>query len=489
MTTGSDPKLNLAIAAEHMLDRAAGGIVLCVGDLMLDRFVTGRVDRISPEAPIPVLAVDRETVMPGGVGNVVSNIRALGGKAHVIAVVGEDSEARFLQDLLGSPADLSFVRDATRPTAVKTRFIAGGQQLLRADFEFGRPISPKIEEQIVDEIEKHLHGAAALVLSDYGKGVLTDRVLRRAIATANAQGIPIVVDPKGEDYGRYRGATVVTPNFKELTEAAGTIGAGDAKLEEAARGVLGKSGIQSMVATRGADGLSVIRMDAAAVHVRAQRREVFDVSGAGDTVVATLALALATGAELAAAAMLANLAASIVVGKVGTASVSADELRGAADEAAGTGKLKTMHALADQVERWRRRRLTIGFTNGCFDLLHPGHLSLIRQARATCDRLIVGINSDASVQRLKGPSRPVNTELSRADVLSGLADVDAVAIFDDDTPLALIEAIKPDVLIKGADYTIEQIVGASFVQSYGGKVLRAQLEAGHSTIARMTAGD
>jgi D-beta-D-heptose 7-phosphate kinase/D-beta-D-heptose 1-phosphate adenosyltransferase len=492
MTPGSDPLPNLAIAAEHMLDRAAGGGVLCVGDLMLDRFVTGRVERISPEAPIPVLAVDRETVMPGGVGNVVSNIRALGGKAHVIAVVGEDSEAQLLQGLLGPASDLSFVSDNTRPTGVKTRFIAGGQQLLRADFEHGRPISPKIEEQIVDEIEKHLHGAAVLVLSDYGKGVLTDRVTTWAIAAAKARNIPTIVDPKGADYGRYRGATVVTPNFKELTEAAGTIGAGDAKLEEAARGVLAKSGILSMVATRGADGLSVIRMDADAVHVRAQPREVFDVSGAGDTVVATLALALATGAELATGAMLANLAASIVVGKVGTASVSADELRGAADEAAGVGKLKTMHSLADQVERWRRRHLTIGFTNGCFDLLHPGHLSLIRQSRAACDRLIVGINSDESVRRLKGPTRPVSTELARAEVLSALADVDAVAIFDDDTPLALIEAIKPDVLIKGADYTIEQIVGAPFVQSYGGKVVRARLEAGHSTtatIARMTAGD
>jgi D-beta-D-heptose 7-phosphate kinase/D-beta-D-heptose 1-phosphate adenosyltransferase len=493
MNSGTDLDLmNLGDIAERMLERAAGNSVLAVGDLMLDRFVSGRVERISPEAPIPVLVVERETVMPGGVGNVVNNIRALGGEAHLVAVVGEDSEADFLAGLMKPDKDAGFVRDPGRPTAVKTRFIAGGQQLLRADYELNRPISPKIEERILDEIEKKLHGARVLVLSDYGKGVLTDHVIRHAIAAAKHLDIPVIVDPKGSDYGRYRGASVVTPNSKELQEAAGFLGAGDAKVEEAARSVLGKAGILAMVATRGAEGLSVIRMDADAIHVRARAREVFDVSGAGDTVVATLALALATGADLSSAARLANLAASIVVGKVGTASVTADELRLAADEMGRVGgKLRSRAALVDQVERWRRRHLTVGFTNGCFDLIHPGHLSLIRQARQACDRLVVGLNSDASVRRLKGPTRPVSNEGSRAEVLSAMADVDAVAIFDEPTPIGLIEAIKPDVLVKGADYTIEQIVGADFVQSYGGQVVRARLEVGHSTtniISKMTAG-
>jgi len=485
-------KEGLADIAEQVLSRVAGSSVLAVGDLMLDRFVSGRVERISPEAPIPVLAVERETVMPGGVGNVVANIRALGGEAHLVAVVGEDREAEHLAELLAPDNAVGFVRDAGRPTAVKSRFVAGGQQLLRADYELNRPISPKIEERILDENEKRLHGAGVLVLSDYGKGVLTDHVLRHAIAAAKSQGIPVIVDPKGVDYSRYRGASVVTPNLNELEMAAGFLGHGDAKLEEAARSVLAKSGIQAMVATRGAEGLSVIRMDTEPVHVRAQAREVFDVSGAGDTVVATLALALAAGADLPAAAALANLAASIVVGKVGTASATGEELRTAADVIGRVGgKLKSGLALTDQVERWRRRQLTVGFTNGCFDLLHPGHLSLIRQARAACDRLVVGLNSDASVRRLKGPTRPVSNEASRAEVLSAIADIDAVAIFDEDTPMRLIEAIKPDVLVKGADYTIEQIVGAEFVQSYGGQVLRAQLEPGHSTtavIAKMNAG-
>jgi D-beta-D-heptose 7-phosphate kinase/D-beta-D-heptose 1-phosphate adenosyltransferase len=283
----------------------------------------------------------------------------------------------------------------------------------------------------------------------------------------------------------------VTPNLKELREAAGAFGPGDEQVEQAAQGVLARSGIAAMVVTRGPEGLSVVRPDSPAVHVRAQAREVFDVSGAGDTVVATLALALATGAELAVAARLANLAASIVVGKVGTASVTAEELRGAADDDAHFhSKLKSTAALVDQVERWRRRNLRVGFTNGCFDLLHPGHLSLIRQARAGCDRLVVGLNSDASVRRLKGPTRPVSSETARADVLSAIADVDAVVIFDEETPIRLIEALRPDVLVKGADYEIAQIVGADFVMSYGGKVLRARLQPGHSTtavIARMTA--
>jgi D-beta-D-heptose 7-phosphate kinase/D-beta-D-heptose 1-phosphate adenosyltransferase len=479
----------LGNAVDAMLQGASRVTILSLGDIMLDRFVSGVVERISPEAPIPVLAIDRETVMPGGVGNVVSNIRALGGGTGVIAVVGDDREADTLSGLLAPAEDVSFVRDPGRPTAVKTRFIAGGQQLLRADFERRRPLDPEIEEQVLRVLEIRLPLADALVLSDYGKGVLTRRVLEAAISGGRASGIPVIVDPKGSDYGRYRGAAVVTPNLKELAEAAGYAGKGDAEIEDSARGVLARSGIGAMIVTRGPEGLSVVPTDGAAVHVRAQAREVFDVSGAGDTVVATLALSLATGADLPTAARLANLAASIVVGKVGTASVTAEELRGAADDDAHFhSKLRTVAALVDQVERWRRRDLRVGFTNGCFDLLHPGHLSLIRQARAGCDRLVVGLNSDASVRRLKGPTRPVSSETARADVLSAIADIDAVVIFDEDTPLRLIEALRPDVLVKGADYQISQIVGADFVMSYGGRVLRAELRPGHSTtavIARM----
>ena len=474
---------SLAPLVEAMLDRVSRATVLAVGDLMLDRFISGKVHRISPEAPIPVLAVDRDTSMAGGVGNVVANIRSLGGRAELVAVVGDDAAARTLASVLEPASEIGLVTDRSRPTAVKERFIAGGQQLLRADYEQVRPVAVEIEDLLVAEITARLPRVAALVLSDYGKGVLTERVLASAIAAAKKQGIPIIVDPKGSDYGRYRGASAVTPNLKELAEANGASVSGDETVVSAARRIIKEAGIAAMVATRGGEGLSVVPAKGEVLHVRAEAREVFDVSGAGDTVVATLALALATGMELGEAARLANLAGGVVVGKVGTAPATAEELRHAADGGRGEGKLVGVAALTDRVERWRRRGLKVGFTNGCFDLLHPGHLSLLRQARAASDRLVVGLNSDASVRRLKGAGRPVSDEAARATVLAAVSDVDAVAIFEEDTPIKLIEAIRPDVLVKGADYTVEQIVGADFVLAYGGKVVRAEIAPGHSTTA------
>ena len=478
-------------AVRSILDHAGATAVLAVGDVMLDRFISGSVERISPEAPIPVLAVRRRTAMAGGVGNVLANIRALGGRAQLVAVIGQDAEADAIRSLIGSSDDFGGVVDPSRPTAVKERFVAGGQQLLRADYEVVRPVDSAIEDAILAEIERRLPSVNVLVLSDYGKGVLTDRVLQSAIALARSQKIAVVVDPKGADYARYRGASLVTPNLKELTEAAGGPIDGDDSVVKAARDVLARSGIDAMIATRGREGLSVITSAGEAIHIRAKAREVFDVSGAGDTVVATLALALAVGADLSTAAGVANLAAAIVVGKVGTAVATPAELSAAVD---GTGhrdlKIMPLPALIDQVERWRRRGLRIGFTNGCFDLLHPGHLSLLHQARVMVDRLVVGLNSDASVRRLKGPTRPISDQSARGIVLAAVADVDAVAIFDEDTPEALIGAVRPDVLVKGADYAIEEIVGAEFVQSYGGLVVRANLEPGHSTtsmIARISA--
>ena len=487
-----DPDGGLTKPVESMLDKAGDAVVLAVGDLMLDRFISGKVHRISPEAPIPVLAVERETSMPGGVGNVVANVRALGGRAELVAVVGEDAGAEKLESLLAPPDGIGLVRDPSRPTAVKERFIAGGQQLLRADYEQSRPVAEAVEDKIVAEIAARLPRAGVLVLSDYGKGVLTDRVLASTIAAARERGIPVVVDPKGSDYGRYRGATTVTPNHKELAEAAGAAASGDEAVTAAARRVIQAAGIETMVATRGGEGLSVVALEGEPLHVRAEAREVFDVSGAGDTVVATLALALATGAPLGLAAALANLAGGVVVGKIGTAPIAADELRHAAEGRRGEGKVVTLAALVDRVERWRRRGFKVGFTNGCFDLLHPGHLSLLRQARAQSDRLVVGLNSDDSVRRLKGAERPVSDETARATVLAAVTDVDAVAVFDEDTPIRLIEAIRPDVLVKGADYTVEQIVGADIVLAYGGKVVRAVLEPGHSTtatVAKLSGGN
>jgi len=470
-----------------LIDALPKARVLVLGDAMLDRFTYGHVDRISPEAPIPVLRVERETAMLGGAGNVASNLAALGAQVRLLTVVGADEAGaevrRLVMEKLGDAEGL--VPEAGRQTTTKVRFLAGGQQLLRTDRETVAPLKPRQADLMIELAESWMDQTDVLVLSDYGKGVLTDTVVARAIAAARAAGKPVLVDPKGSDYARYRGAFCVTPNRKELAEASGLPTDGDAAVAAAATAVMTTAGIGAVVATRSEQGMSVIGPDAgAAVHLRAEAREVFDVSGAGDTVVAALAAALGTGADLVDAARLANAAAGIVVAKVGTAVVRPDELRAAihrSDRAEREAKVASPEAAVEQVARWRRGGLRVGFTNGCFDLLHPGHVSLLTQARAACDRLIVGLNSDASVKRLKGETRPVQDETARATVLASLAGVDMVVVFEEDTPLRLIEAIRPDVLVKGADYTIESVVGAPFVQSYGGRVVLADLMDGQST--------
>lgn len=466
---------------------------------MLDRFVYGGVDRVSPEAPIPVLRVDRQVEMLGGAGNVAANALALGAAVSFIAVVGDDEPGALLGQIPAPDQAAGLTRhllvEPGRPTTIKTRFVAGTQQLLRADQETSAPITARTEDLLIQTVGSLLAAPAAadgaaqvLVLSDYGKGVLTKRVLAELIQAARAAGVPVLVDPKGSDYGRYRGATAVTPNRKELEQAAGRTARADDEVVDAARLVLARDGLEAIVATRSEQGLSVVTAGSVA-HRPANAREIFDVSGAGDTVMATLAAALSVGGDLVDAATLANLAGGIAVAKPGTATVSVDELLHALDEASGSaGKHQPLATLVGRVDGWRRRGLTVAFTNGCFDLLHPGHIHLLRQARGTADRLIVGLNTDASVQRLKGPTRPVQNEHSRALVLSSLADVDAVVLFGEDTPLELIKALRPDVLVKGADYTVEQIVGHDIVESYGGKIVRAELVPDMSTtktIAKM----
>ncbi|QJE74052.1 D-glycero-beta-D-manno-heptose-7-phosphate kinase [Aerophototrophica crusticola] len=475
-----------------LVDALPKARVLVVGDVMLDRFTYGKVERISPEAPIPVLRVEREAAMLGGAGNVANNLAALGARATLLSVVGEDAAgaelSRLLTATLGQADGL--VVEAGRQTTTKVRFIAGSQQLLRADQETVASIADGSAGKLIQKADALLRDAAVLVLSDYGKGVLTDELTSMLIALARRHGKPVLVDPKGSDYGRYRGATAVTPNRKELAQATGLSVTGDSAVAAACRLVMDRAGIGAVVATRSEEGMSVVTADGA-THLRAEAREVFDVSGAGDTVMATLAAALAVGADLPAAARLANAAAGIVVGKVGTAVVRPEELRGALRRsgwAADDAKVASLEGAVERVERWRRLGCRVGFTNGCFDLLHPGHVSLLTQARAACDKLVVGLNSDASVKRLKGESRPVQSELARATVLASLASVDLVVVFGEDTPLELIQALRPDVLVKGADYTVDTVVGAPFVQSYGGQVVLAELVDGQSTtrtIARM----
>lgn len=468
------------------VEMLAGTRVLCAGDVMLDRFIYGQVERISPEAPVPVLRVSDERAMLGGAGNVARNLAALGAHVSFASAAGSDEPGEEISRMLAAVPglDARLVVAPGRRTTVKTRFIAMGQQILRADRETVEPLAPALQADLIAHVRALLAQAQVLVLSDYGKGALTAEVCRAAIEAARGLGIPVVVDPKGRDYSIYRGASVVTPNRKELAEATGLDCRDDASVAEAARRIIAECGVGAVLATRSQDGMSVVAADGTLAHLPAEAREVFDVSGAGDTVVSTLAAALAAGLPLVDAASLANSAAGIVVGKVGTAVAYLDELAMKLRERELSSieeKVVPLHAAQDIVAGWQAKGLRVGFTNGCFDLLHPGHVALLAQARALCDRLVVGLNSDASVRRLKGPSRPVQPDIARATVLASLANVDLVVIFEEDTPQKLIEALRPGLLVKGGDYTVESIVGADFVQGYGGRVAIIDLVPGFST--------
>ncbi|MCU0837919.1 MAG: D-glycero-beta-D-manno-heptose 1-phosphate adenylyltransferase [Rhodospirillales bacterium] len=465
---------------------------------MLDRFVAGSIERISPEAPVPVLHIAHTTAMPGGAGNVARNVAALGGRVRLISVIGDDAAGAELSAALAADPNITAepLIEAGRRTTVKTRFIAASQQVLRADEETTAPLSVAGRAEVEARAIAAIADSDAVLLSDYAKGVLGEGMAARLIAAARAAGRPVIVDPKGRDFRRYAGASVITPNRRELAEASGVIVATPEDAVAAARSLLAGAGIDAVVATLGGDGLVVVSDGGAAVrHLPAIAREVFDVTGAGDTVVAALALLIAAGTPLAEAAAIANVAAGIVVGKVGTAVATAAEIAAALRQrelAGADAKLCSRAGALEQVAAWRRQGLVVGFTNGCFDLIHPGHLSLLRQARAACDRLVVGLNSDASVRRLKGSGRPVQSEAARGLVLAALADVDLVVIFDEETPAALIEALRPGVLVKGADYRIDEVVGAAFVRSIGGRVLLARLEPGYSTsatLARLATGE
>ncbi|GAB6052280.1 D-glycero-beta-D-manno-heptose-7-phosphate kinase [Magnetospira thiophila] len=460
--------------------------VLVVGDVMLDRYVHGGVARISPEAPIPVLNITRQEAMLGGAGNVARNLCALGASCRFVTALGDDSAAAEIRDLLtaldGLESDL--VNAPQRLSGVKTRFMAQGQQMLRTDHETTAPLTAPVRQALIERVRVGLESCGVLVLSDYGKGVLAEGLAAELIAIAKAAGRLVLVDPKGHDYSLYRGADLLTPNRKELAEASRLPVDNDADILRAARHLIEDCDLGGILATRSQDGMSLVPAHGDVVHLPAEAREVFDVSGAGDTVIATIAAGLAAGASLERAAALANAAAGIVVGKVGTAVTYASELSAVLhhqDLMDAEAKVLPRDPARDRVERWRRAGLKVGFTNGCFDLLHPGHVSLLQQARAACDRLVVGLNSDSSVQRLKGPTRPVQSEMARATVLASLAPVDMVVLFAEDTPQHLIETLRPDVLVKGADYSEDQVVGGTFVKSYGGRVLLARLEDGHST--------
>lgn len=469
-------------AAVHRLGRTS---VLVIGDAMLDRYVYGTVERVSPEAPVPILNVEREVAMPGGAGNVVRNLTALGAAVAFISVVGDDQAGSDLTGLIGGQPGVEpwLLVQGSRATTLKTRFVSGGQQLLRSDREETGPIHPKLAERLQKIARDTMPATSVVVLSDYRKGVLAGNTPGWLIAAAHAAQRRVVVDPKGADYAAYAGADIITPNRRELALVMGMPVGTETELVAAASALRERHDFGAVLVTRAEDGMTLVDAEGP-THFPAEAAEVFDVSGAGDTVVATLAAGLAAALPIRVAVRLANIAAGIVVGKVGTAVArEADLLAALSPQASTLRKIVTREHAAEQVERWKRKGWRVGFTNGCFDLLHPGHVHLLEQARQACDRLVVGLNSDASVKRLKGLSRPVQPEAARAAVLASLAAVDLVTIYAEDTPEATLSVLRPDLLVKGADYRLDQVVGADLVRSWGGRVALAEIMPGFSTTA------
>ena len=448
--------------------------VLVVGDVMCDTYLSGHVSRISPEAPVPVFESTEKRHVLGGAANVAANLRALGCQVRLAGVVGDDVTGRYVRAQLRAQgiADDLLVQDAGRPTTEKTRLIARHQQLVRLDHESRLPLPAELNTRILAGVQSILAEVDGLICSDYNKGVCTPDLLVPLFAKAKAANVPIFVDPKARDFARYRGATVLTPNLAEVRHATGDPVEDEASLTAAAESLLRQSEAQALLVTRGAAGMSLFHPPEGPQHLPAHTRDVYDVTGAGDTVIAAFAAAAIGGLSYAEAARLANVAAGIVVGKAGTAVVYREELEAhwQARIAPWQSKLRTCDELSRALQQHRGRGERVVFTNGCFDLLHGGHVHYLQQARALGDCLVVALNDDASVRLLKGDDRPLRPQDERTRVLAALACVDYVVLFGETTPLALIKSLKPDVLVKGGDYTLETVVGRKEVEASGGTV-------------------
>lgn len=475
-----------------MIEKLASARILCIGDLMLDRFVSGDVERISPEAPVPVFRWGAEREMLGGAGNVVANLHALGVRSALACRVGNDAEADRVASLLEDlDAELLAVRSDAVPTIQKTRFVAKGHHVLRMDREKVAPLAADEEAKLLSDIERVLPDFDLVVFSDYAKGIFSTSFTVKAIALCRAAGKRVFIDPKGKDYRKYGGATLVKPNRKELETVCGVTLDSKApdfldQVVRYAKKLLETCNIERAVVTLSEKGMVYVPRDGEeTVYLPTEGREVCDVSGAGDTTMSVLAAARAVGASFRQAMELANVAAGIVVGKVGTAVVTPAELQAALDAKRSPTlpferKVFARANLPAQVKAWQAEGLRVGFTNGCFDCLHCGHLSSLYQAKEHCDRLVVALNSDASVRRLKGPTRPIQDEKTRSCVLAGLELVDAVVLFDEETALPVVEEIRPDVIAKEG-YTIDRWPEAQYVQGYGGVAVTLRRVDGYST--------
>lgn len=453
--------------------------VAVVGDVMLDEYIIGDSDRISPEAPEPIIAERERRSVPGGAANVAVNVAALGAQMQLFSVIGDDIDGATLRRTLTGRGvdDRGLLASGDRPTTRKTRLIARGNQVLRVDRETTAPISPEMEANLAETILAA--SADVIIVSDYAKGVVTSGLVERLVRS----GRRVIVDPKSSNFGKYSGAFLVTPNLHELHQAAGSKDITPETIEEPGRALMTRFGISNLLVTLGSEGMALLERDRPVSHIHTRAREVYDVTGAGDTVIATVASAVASGAELADACFVANIAAGIVVGKRQTATAGPDEILAYAFGQNASDKVVSRAELISRVEELKKSGMNIVFTNGCFDLLHVGHISYLNEARGLGDILIVGLNTDRSIRALKGPNRPIIPEQERSHVLAALECVGFVVLFDEETPLELIRAIKPDVLVKGADYTREQVVGYDVVEEYGGVVRLIPLVQDTSTSA------
>ena len=459
--------------------------ILVVGDVMLDRFIDGHVSRISPEAPVPILEKSATKQMPGGSANVACNLAFLGAKTTLIGAIGDDEAGQILIDELGKNPSIEFIPQIVegRPTTLKTRYRAAGQQILRVDDEDTSPLASNAAKAMLSQVETCLKSTPAInvvVISDYAKGCLTPAVIQKIVALCKTAGIKTVADPKLADFSAYHGVDILTPNLSELRAASDITLTEIEDITKVAHDFVARYELGAILATLSARGMVLTAADGTTIHGAATARDVFDVSGAGDTVVATVAGCMAQKIAFPLAVEIANLAAGVAVAKSGTAIVSPGEILA---QLPATQTATDWPHWAEQSRKWRESGVRVGFTNGCFDLLHPGHIHLLQQAATHCDRLIVGLNSDLSVKRLKGNDRPLQGCDSRANILSSLPFIDGVAVFDEDTPFDLISTLQPDVILKGGDYKAADIVGADIVQARGGEVVIIPTLGTHSSSA------
>lgn len=468
---------------KKLLPRFNGKKVLVFGDLMLDEHIWAKVNRISPEAPVPIADVTKITHVPGGSGNVAANIAALGGLPLLVGIIGRDSSGDKLRKVLlqNKVPTYDLIYEADRPTILKSRIIAASQQLVRVDREDRTDLSAGLRTRIIKKLKQLIPEVSAVIISDYGKGLVTKETSQFVISLCRKLGKPVTVDPKGKDYSKYRRATVVTPNQKEASIAAGLEINDENSLIKSGQALLSSVKAANILITRGRDGMSLFNKKEI-VHIPVVSREVFDITGAGDTAIATLTLALTAGATVKSAADLANHAASLVVAKIGTAPCRLEELEADLEGREPMAhKIKTRQQIGPIIKNLKNEGAKVVFTNGCFDILHLGHARYLREAKKLGDILIVGLNTDASVRALKGYPRPYVPELERAEILASLECVDYVVLFSELRPDNLIKIIKPDVHVKGGDYDLKKLPERKLVESLGGKVVVIPPIKGRST--------